>query len=92
MPLGTFSIVELVEPEYCEAVRLTPRGVELAEKLDVDYEMTYAFFRRILRLPPGEAKEHAFLFMSDFPENTVKKLAALTNRSMEIARKKAAAK
>ena len=84
--------MELVEPEYCEAVRLTPRGVELAEKLDVDYEMTYAFFRRILRLPPGEAKEHAFLFMSDFPENTVKKLAALTNRSMEIARKKAAAK
>ncbi len=84
--------MELVEPEYCEAVRLTPRGVELAEKLDVDYEMTYAFFRRILRLPPGEAKEHAFLFMSDFPENTVKKLASLTNRSMEIARKKAAAK
>ena len=84
--------MELVEPEYCEAVRLTPRGVELAEKLDVDYEMTYAFFRRILRLPPGEAKEHAFLFMSDFPENTVKKLAALTNRSMEIARKKAAVK
>ena len=84
--------MDQVEPEYCEAVRLTPRGVELAEKLDVDYEMTYAFFRRILRLPPGEAKEHAFLFMSDFPENTVKKLAALTNRSMEIARKKAAAK
>lgn len=78
--------MELVEPEYCEAVRLTPRGIELAARLDEDYEMTYAFFRRILRLSPAEAKDHAFLFLSDFPESTVKKLAGITGRSIELAK------
>lgn len=80
--------MELIEPEYCEAVRLTPRGTELAVQLDEDYEMTYAFFRRILRLPPAEAKDHAFLFLSDFPETTVKKLAGITERSLELARRR----
>ncbi len=78
--------MELVEPEYCEAVRLTPKGAELAARLDEDYELTYAFFRRILRLTPAEAKEHAFQFLSDFPEDTVKKLGAITRRSIDLAR------
>ena len=80
--------MELVEPDYCEAVRLTPLGISMAEKLNDDYDMTYAFFRRILRLTPAEAKEHAFLFLSDFPDTTVKKLAGITGRSLEVARKK----
>lgn len=80
--------LELVEPEYCEAVRLTPHGTELAAQLDKDYEMTYAFFRRILRLSPAEAKEHAFLFLSDFPQTTVKKLADITGRSIDLARRR----
>lgn len=80
--------MELVEPEYCEAVRLTPQGRELAGRLNADYDLTYAFFRRILRLTPAEAKEHAFLFLSDFPDATVKKLGSITSRSLELARKK----
>ena len=80
--------MELVEADYCESVRLTSHGRELAEQLNIDYDMTYAFFRRILRLSPSEAKEHAFLFLSDFPESTVKKLNGITSRSMELARKK----
>ena len=80
--------MELVEPEYYESVRLTPLGVELAERLNEDYELTYAFFRRILRLSPAEAKEHAFLFLSDFPETTVKKLSGITSRSLELARRR----
>lgn len=80
--------MELVEADYCESVRLTPYGRDLAEQLNIDYDMTYAFFRRILRLSPSEAKEHAFLFLSDFPESTVKKLNGITSRSMELARKK----
>lgn len=80
--------MELVEPDYCEAVRLTPAGLAMAERLNEDYDMTYAFFRRILRLPPGEAKEQAFLFLSDFPAATVKKLSGITSRSLELARNK----
>lgn len=80
--------MELVEPDYCEAVRLTPEGLAMAERLNEDYDMTYAFFRRILRLSPGEAKEQAFLFLSDFPDTTVKKLNSITSRSLELARKK----
>ena len=78
--------MELVEPEYCEAVRLTPRGAELAARLDEDYDLTYAFFRRILRLSPADAKEHAFQFLTDYPETTVKKLGAITRRSIDLAR------
>lgn len=80
--------MELVESEYCEAVRLTPEGKALAERLNEDYDLTYAFFRRILRLSPGEAKEQAFLFLSDFPVTTVKKLGSITSRSLELAKKK----
>ncbi len=80
--------MELVEPDYCKAVRLTEDGNMLAERLNEDYDMTYAFFRRILRLPPGEAKEQAFLFLSDFPDTTIKKLNSITSRSLEFARKK----
>ena len=80
--------MELVEPEYCEAVRLTPQGFALAEQLNENYDLTYAFFRRILRLPPADAKEHTFLFLSDFPDATVRKLGSLTSRSLELARRK----
>ncbi len=80
--------MELVEPEYCEAVRLTPQGHVLAEQLNENYDLTYAFFRRILRLSPSDAKEHTFLFLSDFPDQTVRKLGSLTIRSIELARRK----
>ena len=79
--------MELVEPDYCEAVRLTPNGRELAEKYHSDYDMVYAFFRRMLRLTPAEAKEHAFQFLSAFPHSTVHKLSEVMQRSIEVTRK-----
>lgn len=78
----------LIEPDYSEAVVLTPDGLAAAERMSEDYDLTYAFFRRILRLPPDEAKEHAFRFITDFPNTTVKKLAAITDRSLDMARRK----
>lgn len=80
--------MELVEPDYCEAVRLTAQGRELAKKFNSNYDMVYAFFRRMLRLTPTEAKEHAFRFMTDFPETTVRSLAEVMQKSMEMHRKK----
>ncbi|MBQ8078667.1 MAG: hypothetical protein IJ236_01800 [Oscillospiraceae bacterium] len=80
--------MELVEPEYQEAVRLTPKGLEIAERGSSDFDAVYSFFRRILRLPPAQAKEHAFLFLSDFPQHTVEKLSSLTQRSLEQARRR----
>ncbi len=82
--------MELVEPDYCEAVRLTPHGRELAEKYHSDYDMVYAFFRRMLRLTPAEAKEHAFQFLSAFPHSTVHKLSEVMQRSIEATKKKQA--
>ncbi len=79
--------MELIEPDYCEAVRLTPIGREIAEHFNEDYDITYAFFRRILKLTPAESKENAFLFLSTFPENTVKKLGTVTSRSLEHIKK-----
>lgn len=75
--------MELVEPDYCDAVVLTPKGREIAEQLNTDYDLTYAFFRKILRLSSQESKEHAFLFLTTFPESTVKKLCSSTSRTLE---------
>lgn len=75
--------MELIEPDYCENVRLTSAGKKIAERFNQDYDITYAFFRRILKLSPTESKEHAFLFLSTFPANTVKKLGTVTSRSLE---------
>ncbi len=80
--------MELIEPDYCESVRLTPKGRELARKFNSDYDMIYAFFRRMLRLTPSEAKEHAFRFMTDFPQTTVHGLSELMKKSIEASPKK----
>lgn len=80
--------MELVEPDYCEAVRLTAYGRELAERCHSDYDMVYAFFRRMLRLTPTEAKEHAFQFLSTYPQTTVQKLSEVMTRSLEATKKK----
>ncbi len=77
--------MELVEPDYCESVRLTPAGMALAEKINSNYDMIYAFFRRMLRLSPPEAKEQAFQFLSTFPPATVHQLSDLMQRSIEAA-------
>ena len=45
--------MELVEPEYQESVRLTQKGLEIAEQGSSDFDAVYSFFRRILRLPPA---------------------------------------
>ncbi len=80
--------MELVEPDYCESVRLTKQGRELAHKFNSDYDMVYAFFRRMLRLTPDDAKEHAFQFMTSFPQTTVHKLSDVMQKSIEASQKK----
>jgi len=78
--------MELIEDDYVEAVRLTPKGREIAETFNKDYDLTYLFFRKVLRLSTTEAKDHAFLFLSTFPEGTVKKLGSVTSRTLERVR------
>ncbi len=80
--------MELVKPDYCEAVCLTPKGLELAEKYNEDFDMVYAFFRRILHLSPSEAKEHAFQFLSTFPQTTVHRLSDVMQKSLEASKHK----
>ncbi len=82
--------MELVEPDYCQAVQLTPKGVELAVKSNSNYDMVYAFFRRMMQLPHDEAKEHAFLFLSTFPDTTSRRLAEIMQKSIEAKRKRLA--
>ncbi|MBQ7002340.1 MAG: metal-dependent transcriptional regulator [Oscillospiraceae bacterium] len=82
--------MELIEPDYCQSVRLTHKGLEIAVKSNHDYDMVYAFFRRMIRLSPDEAKEHAFLFISTFPAATSKRLAEIMQNSIEANRRKKA--
>lgn len=77
--------MDLVYPDYCESVKLTAKGREIAKQFNTDYDLIYLFFRKILRLPPDEAKDHAYLFLSTFPEHTIKKLCSSTNRTLEQA-------
>ena len=79
--------MELIEPDYSEQVRLTETGRNIAEHFNQDYDITYAFFRRILKLSPEKAKDNAFLFLSTFSRETVKQLNAVTSRSLEHVRK-----
>lgn len=80
--------MELIEPDYCENVILTAQGREIAETFNADYELVYAFFRKILRLTPIESKEQAFLFLSTFPETTVKRLCSSTSKTLMHVKKK----
>ena len=69
-------------------MKLTPDGRKIAEHFNADYDNTYAFFRRILKMTPAESKENAFLFLSNFSMDTVRKLGSVTARSLEHARMK----
>ncbi|MDE6658460.1 MAG: hypothetical protein K2J88_07765, partial [Oscillospiraceae bacterium] len=80
--------MELIQPDYCDSVVLTPKGKEIAEKINANYDLIYAFFRQILRLPSQEAKDHAFIFLTTFPESTVKQLCNATDRTLEKIVKK----
>lgn len=80
--------MELIEPDYCQSVRLTHKGLEIAVKSNSDYDMVHAFFRRMIRLSPEEAKEHAFLFLSTFPASTSKRLAEIMQNSIEANRRR----
>lgn len=80
--------MELIYPDYGEAVRLTGKGRELAAVLNQNYDLIYAFFRRMLRLSPEEAKEHTFLFLSDYPQSTCRRLAEIMQKSMDASRKR----
>ncbi|MDE7122276.1 MAG: metal-dependent transcriptional regulator [Oscillospiraceae bacterium] len=80
--------MELVHPDYCESVRLLPKGREFAEQFRADYDLVYLFFRRILRLPSQEARDHAYLFLSTFPEHTIKKLCSSTSRTLKQVEQK----
>jgi hypothetical protein len=42
----------------------------------------------MLRLTPTEAKEHAFQFLSTYPQTTVRKLSEVMTRSLEATKKK----
>ena len=75
--------MEFIQPDYCDSVLLTPKGKEIAEKINANYDSIYAFFRQILRLSSQEAKDHAFLFLTTFPESTVKQLCSSTNKTLE---------
>lgn len=77
----------MIEPNYCENVRLTKQGYDIAKTFTIDYDATYAFFHEILKLSPEEAKEHTFLFLSAYPTSTVKKLGKVTVRSLAHAKK-----
>lgn len=77
--------MELIHPDYGEAVRLTQRGRELAVQMNQSYDMIYAFFRRTIRLSTAEAKEHTFQFLTAFPESTSRRLAEVMRRRIEAA-------
>ena len=79
----------LVEPDYCKNITLTKMGLHLAQEYSANPAMLYAFFHRMLKLPPEEAQAQTMLFLSTFPLETSKKLTHVMEKSIIAAKSKA---
>ena len=72
----------LVCDDFCNSVELTEKGSEVLNEFYSQYAEVCFFFRRILKLPPDEAKEQAQLFITHFPSTTVQRLSDVVKRSI----------
>ena len=80
----------LVEPDYWKNITRTKLGPPLAQVYSANHALIYAFFHRMLKLPPEEAQAQTMLFLSTFPLETSKKLTHVMEKSIIAAKSKAA--
>lgn len=73
----------LVCEDYAISVVLTPEGEEAVREIFRNFNETYIFFRRFLRLNHEEAHNQALTFVTTFPEETSDRLRKLMKKTMK---------
>lgn len=72
----------LVYEDFCNSVVLTPKGKEAVEEILRNFNETYVFFHKFLKLSPEEAHAQALVFITDFPEDTCERLKKIVQRTI----------
>ncbi len=72
----------LVYEDFCNSVVLTPQGEEVVDEIFANFSEVYTFFHKFLKLPHDEAHDQAVLFVTDFPQETCKRLKHIVKRTI----------
>lgn len=72
-----------VYEDFCNSVVLTPEGEKEVSDIMSCFSEVYTFFHKYLRLPPDAAHEQAVTFITEFPQDTSKRLKHLISRRNE---------
>ncbi|MGN0621010.1 MAG: metal-dependent transcriptional regulator [Porcipelethomonas sp.] len=78
----------LIKPDYSTNVVLTDYGAETAGKLSENFGMINKFFREIIKLDEKSAHDQSIQFLASFPEQTVKRLAEITENTVNRRKKR----
>ena len=73
----------LVCEDYAISVVLTKEGTEAVREIFRNFNETYIFFRRFLRLSHEDAHNQALTFVTTFPEETSDRLRKLIKKTMK---------
>ena len=73
----------LVYEDYAISVVLTKEGEEAVRDIFRNFNETYIFFRRFLRLNHEDAHNQALTFVTTFPEETSDRLRKLIKKTMK---------
>lgn len=73
----------LVYEDYAISVVLTQEGKDAVRDIFRNFNETYIFFRRFLRLNHEDAHEQALTFVTTFPEETSDRLRKLMKKTMK---------
>lgn len=80
----------LVYEDYAISVVLTPEGIDVIRDIFRNFNETYIFFRRFLKLSHEDAHNQALTFVTTFPEETcdrLRKVIKKTSRKTNIDKK-----
>ncbi len=73
----------LVYEDFAISVALTPEGTEAVGEIFHNFNETYIFFRRFLKLSHEEAHEQALTFVTTFPEETCERLKKVVRKNVK---------
>ncbi|MBO5343129.1 MAG: metal-dependent transcriptional regulator [Ruminococcus sp.] len=73
----------LVYEDFGISVMLTPEGVEAVKDIFRNFNETYIFFRRFLKLSHEEAHNQALTFVTTFPEETCDRMRKVIRKNVK---------
>lgn len=72
----------LVYEDFCNSVVLTPEGENVVGEIFSSYNEVFTFFHNFLKLPQDDARDQALLFITEFPQDTCRRLKTIVKRTV----------